>query len=400
MDLNLEWYTLDSSFRRDTVIEGFESFIWTERYNAWGDFQIVIKSTPTTRGLLLTDRWIAMSGSYRTMKIENIVDTVAEDGVRKMTITGRSMEALFDDRAACQGVGTGQDLTSLPDVFTFGSGIQECIMFLFGQQFVDFINSANDTIPFYHTGSLLPPGSIGLPYAGPEGYMINLEYASFYSIVKQIAEMYDVGFRLVRNGDAGEVYFEVYRGDDRTSKQTDRAPVIFVPNMETLDKTTLVKSTALVKTVAYVYAKLGSLAVYAPGVNTDDAGFKRRVLFVKADEITDAPGATLTARMTQKGLTELAKNRVVYAFDGEIPVSQPYIYQQDYGLGDHVEERDSDGFVNEMIVTEQIFVSDKEGNRGYPTLSLYGITVPNTWSSRPAGEHWADIPLTEHWADE
>jgi hypothetical protein len=37
----MEWYTLDDALRRDQVIEEFNSFIWTERYSAWGDFQII-----------------------------------------------------------------------------------------------------------------------------------------------------------------------------------------------------------------------------------------------------------------------------------------------------------------------------------------------------------------------
>lgn len=395
----MEWFTLDSSFRRSEIIEGFESFIWTERYISAGDFQIVTRSTPENKALLKLDTWIGMTDSYRTMKIETLSDAVAEDGVRKLTVTGRSMEAAFmSDRQTLLGIGTGYDYADGFGQEYITNQPAAMMAYLFTRSTVTTPCNVLDIMPFYHSGSLLPAGSIALPVIG-SGAEMQIDVGDLYSVIKSLAEVFDVGFRLVRNGDAGEVYFETYRGDDRTSGQTARTPVIFTSGMETLDKTTFVKSSSMVKTVAYVYAQHGSREVYAPGHSSSDTGFSRRILYVKADDLNQAAGTTLNNLMQQRGLNELVKNSMVYAFDGEIPQSQPYVYQVDYGLGDHVEERSDDGSANTMIVTEQIFVSDNQGERSYPTLTLFLTAVPGTWDTIAPTQHWADYAGTVHWSD-
>jgi len=125
-----------------------------------------------------------------------------------------------------------------------------------------------------------------------------------------------------------------------------------------------------------------------------------KIEVVKADDLDLAVGAPLTAAMQQRGLEELAKHRTLYAFDGEIPQHQPYTYGVDYNLGDLVEERSPDGFISQLIVTEQIFVSDSSGELSYPTLTLKELLLPGTWVARPIAEHWADVPDDQVWANQ
>ena len=80
-----------------------------------------------------------------------------------------------------------------------------------------------------------------------------------------------------------------------------------------------------------------------------------------------------------------------------MPQNSTYKYGVDYGLGDLVELRDSSGNINVMRVTEQIFVSDKEGIRSYPTLTFDMLITPGTWLARPTNQQWADV-TTETWA--
>jgi hypothetical protein len=47
----MEVYTLDSLLRRTTVVDVYQSLIWTERWIESGDFQLDIVSTPATRRL-------------------------------------------------------------------------------------------------------------------------------------------------------------------------------------------------------------------------------------------------------------------------------------------------------------------------------------------------------------
>jgi hypothetical protein len=67
-------------------------------------------------------------------------------------------------------------------------------------------------------------------------------------------------------------------------------------------------------------------------------------------------------------------------------------------MGDLVELRDDSGLSVIMRVTEQIFVSDKEGERSYPTLSNIVTVTPGSWADMAPDMEWADF-TTEEWAD-
>jgi hypothetical protein len=225
---------------------------------------------------------------------------------------------------------------------------------------------------------------------------ITLELTTVYKAIKDICEAYGLGFRLTRVDDKPEIRFEVYPGNDRTLTQEILPPVVFSHELDNLDNITSLKTVENYKNVAYVFAKNGSVVVYAPGVDSTMSGFERRVMYIKHDGEEPA-GAALTALLTQKGYDELALNRGLSAFDGEIPQYGSYKYGVDYELGDLVEIRNADGVSSRMRVTEQIFVSDGEGDRAYPTLSVELTATPGSWFADDVPNTWAEAG-DETWA--
>lgn len=384
----MEYYTLNSALQRDEVIEGFSSFIWTERYSAFGDFEIKIASTKETRALLKPGKRITRNGSDYVATIETISNDTDEAGVKTLTVTGRFLEALLLERAGMPALAS---LTTTPN-WTLSGTPGGIIRAMFTQVCVAGGISSSDTIPFYVTGTLNPPGSIPEPSTV---VTITFQPDYLYNSIKQLADIFALGFRLAKNGDAGQIYFEVYTGNDRTSDQLINSPVIFSVDMESIDQSSVLTSQADLKTVAYVFTQNGAGIVYAPGYDGTMTGSDRRVLFVDASDIDLPAGAGLTAAINQRGQDELAAHTKTYAFDGRIPEHQPYIYGVDYALGDIVEERNTDGYVNKVLVTEQIFVSDDQGERAYPTLIVLQTAAAGSWVTEPLGLHWADVdPLT------
>jgi hypothetical protein len=385
-----EWYALDSSLRRASVIEGFKSFIWTERYSAYGDFQLITPSTYDNRKLLVPETYLGMNLSDYVMKIDTVSDETADDGTRLLTVTGNSLEALLKDRVAFNMV---SDTTTNPDWILAGTP-EGVIQQLFLDVCVNGAISQLDTIPFYHLGPLNPPGNIPLPL---DQITVSFQPGYLYDAIKQLADQYFLGFRLVKNGELGQVYFEVYTGNDLTTDQFVKPPVVFDPTMENLKNIKVLTSTAIVKTVAYVYAQNGSAIVYGPDYDQTASGAGRRVLLVSSSNSNPA-GDDLTAALQHEGLQALAAQRNVYAFDGQLPESFSYVYGRDYNLGDLVEER-NDGLVNQMLVTEQIFSKDETGEKSYPTLTLFQGITPGTWQAQPPTEFWTDFADTTHWSD-
>lgn len=386
----LEWYTLDDQFRKDAVIEEFESFIWTERFNDAGDFQIVIKSTYQSRTLLTPGTWITKKGSYYVMQIQTVSDQTDDTGVRNLTITGASMESLLEDRVAMPAV---TDTTTTPAwVLTDTPG--NICRYIFEQICVVGLISTLDTIPFYTEGTLLPVGSIE---EETEEITVSTQPDTVFNVIQKICQTYFLGFRLVRNGEQSEIYFEIYTGNDLTSDQTANTPVIFDPDLDNLEAVTTLSSTALIKTVAYVFATNGSAIVYGVGADSTASGDGRHVLLVNSSNSADA-SEDLDAALQSEGLLALTACRQVYQFDGELPQTIPYVYGRDYNLGDLVEERDSDGIGNQMIVTEQIFSADDTGERAYPTLTIKEVITPGTWVAFDPTKDWTDEDETVVWA--
>lgn len=362
----MDFYTLDSTtFKRNGIIEGYTSMLSTERFSAMGDFSLVAPPTKYFRELLPSGTWIIRDGSTYPMKVETIDDkTDATTKERALTITGRSMELMLDARVAMPAL-AGLASTPTWNITDTPGNVARTI---FTGICVSGDLNANDTIPFYHSGTILDTGSIPEP-ASSVAFALTPD--TLYNTLKQqICDVYGLGFRLVRNGDLGQVYFEIYTGNDLTTDQTSLPAVVFSEDFDNLFGIERLQSNVLDKTVAYVFAQNGTAVVYATGHSSLESGFDRRALYVDASDIDLSAGAPLTAAMQQRGLQALMQNVPVYQFDGQIPQNSVYTYGVDYALGDIVEERDSDGTTTQMRVLEQIFVSDAQGDRTYPSFSV------------------------------
>lgn len=372
----MDVFILDSQLRRSQVVDRFESCIWTERYSSFGDFELVIHSTVESRNMLVADSLLAIHASKRVMKIETIVDKDDAEGRSMLTLTGRSLEVILQDRPT-------RIPGHAPFVFT---GVPAYIARqLFRAICANNPKYAADNIPFYTEGSIYPPDTIPEPDVSQT---ITIPSTNVYAAIKEICDVNGLGFRLVRDRDTSKLYFNIYSGTDRTATQTTNSEVIFSPDIENLTDVSELYSTEKYKNVAYVFTPNGSGIVYAIGADENTVGFDRRVLSVYADDITLPAGAALNAAIQQRGKDELAKNRSLSAIDGELPQTSKYIYDTHYSLGDLVEMRNADGVTNRMRISEQIFVSDSTGDRSYPALSQDLFITAGSWYAWDSGQVW------------
>lgn len=384
------WFTLDGNLRRDSVIEGYNSAIWTERYSQYGEFQIVIPSTLASRKQLMPGTMIGMNKSRYTMIADTVDDKTDDDGKRNLTVTGRSFEWLLNDRVAMPGLTPTATLSN----WVINGPPADIVNYIFTAVCVNGVISQNDTIPFYQRGTLLTPGGIPLPSTA---IGVSLSPDSLYNAAKSICDAYGMGFRMVRDDTMNRIYFEIYMGTDRTTIQTIVNPVVFDETLDNLKDVEYLTSSANVKTVAYVFAQNGAVMVYGTGLSTD-VGANRRVLLVNSDN-TAVAGTDLNTQLMVEGQLALAAQTKTYAFSGEIPQHISLEYGKDYKLGDYVEERDGAGNVSIMLVTEQIFSSSETGDTSYPTLAISTTTTPGTWLSENPALVWSAVPGTEYWSN-
>lgn len=388
----MEVYLLDSLYRRIAVVDRFESLIWTERFSAWGDFELHIQSTLENRNRFQAGVRLTINESYRVMTVETIEDTLDAEGKTILKVKGRSLEAILEQRLAVDTLtaittDTKWSLTNPPATIIRTMFHNVCVL--------GNVNSG-DIIPGLVEGNVIfPSDTIGEP---ADSVTYAFDPRSLYQAIKELADIYSIGFRLVRQPATNTLYWDVYMGCDRTSGQTTLPAVIFSPDMQNLHDTRLLTSAALYKNVAYVISAVGHEIVYLDDVDPTTAGFERNVLMVLASDINDPSPSVASAQMIQRGKDELAKNRRFQGFDGEVSQTSGYQYGIQYNLGDLVEIRSDDGTASNMQVTEQIFVSDKEGDRKYPTLSVNTFITPGSWLAWDFNQHWDEL-TTEHWAD-
>lgn len=384
-------YVLDDLLRRTAVIDRFNSMIWTERWRDKGDFELLVNSTPAMRSLLKTGKHLVITESDRVMEIKYVEDAHDSEGNKLLKATGPSLEAMLEDRVATDGMlGLGEE-----DGWLLVGTPGNIARHIFQQICVEGLLSTSDIIPFIQPGYLHAPGSIG---ETETFYTMEVPINSVFGAVKALCEQYELGFRLVRNQDHSELYFEVYSGDNRTTEQSTLMPIVFSPELENMKNTTEVNSITDYKNVAYVFGKNGAEIVYADTATAETAGFSRRVMYVDAKDVDEPVGPELTSILRNKGLDALAKQRPITAFDGEIDQYTKYKPNVHYRLGDLVEMRNSDGATNQMRVTEQIFVCDGEGDRAYPTLAVESYIMPGTWASW-GNDTWAGGG-EETWAED
>jgi hypothetical protein len=384
-----EYYTLNANLQRDQLIQGFQSVIWTERYNSTGDFQFVVKSTSQAKRLLPVGTWITRKGSHYVGIIDTVSDAQDDNGAQMLTISGFFLENIFNDRVAMPGL---TDTTTVPNWSI--TGIPYVVANeLFNAVCVRGAISPNDTIPYYTFGTLLPTGNIAMP---TDPITLVASPDTLYNTLQKLCQAYYLGFRLVKDGDRGHIYFEIYTGNDRSTGQSLLDPVVFDTALQNLSKVSYLTSTVGYKSVAYVFAANGSAVVYAPDTDAEATGADRRVLLVNSSN-SDPAGPDLTLALQQEGGIALAQQRKLYAFDGELPPGVGYIYGVDYGLGDIVEERTPEKTGNRMMVTEQIFSSDDTGEHAFPTLTLVEVFTPGSWLSTPSTIRWLDISSSTTW---
>jgi len=382
----MEMYTLNSLLLREEIIDRAKSMIWTERYNALGDFQLEVIRTPDMERLLVEGTFLAMNMSDRVMEIETVEkrDTIK--------VAGRSIEKIMMDRASFwqKGAMDGPGDDKWPQTGTPGTIARNLWDFCCAAGLLDIKNK----LPFVELGTRYPVDTLIEPTVVVN---VELEPKDLFTHMQEICVPWDLGFRLVRDlGLASRLYFDVYYGIDRTTDQTEYDPVIFSPSLDNMFETTEFKSISDLKTVALVYSKLGFAEVFADGSDPDADGFERRELVVVDSSVTednpDIPGA-----LQRVGLEALAGKQKFWGFDGEISQKSQYRYGIDYNMGDLVEMRADNGGTNKMRVTEQIFVSDAEGERAYPTLTLFSSSQPGVWTDFRYNKAWNEMADTEFW---
>jgi hypothetical protein len=415
----VEIYILDALLREIDLIDedGYESFIWTERYAEKGDFQLVTLSTQANRSRFVEDTLLTIRDSKRIMRVNKISEKIDEEKGVLLTVEGFELVSILEQRVSgSKDSGTHAGMLLAVTYFNGWTPLQLITDLVWricvptsGWQL-----SSGDTIPFLNDQvanpvSLYPASNI--PEPEPGGILWEQKLASVYSAVTDVCKAYDLGFRLYKDPNTSTLYFEGYNGVDRTTNQTVYPPVIFSSDMDNLKDTTEYRdNTAHYNVVIAVYEYKNteeggypetltiSQTVSDPELAYSSGGFDQKTKFISISQLPDGMDiADAPAYLQQLANEELTKCRPSDIYDGEVDQNADFVYERDYFLGDIVEVRGDNGGAAYMRVVEQIFKSDSNGKSSYPSLVTKTSITPGTWRSWKYDIDWVDMGSGEYW---
>lgn len=87
------------------VVEGYTSLIWTERYQATGEFELKSYAVDKMRELLPEETLVSHLGTQEVMMVETVGVSESDEGVEEITIKGRTLDLIFDMRTVQSNYG-------------------------------------------------------------------------------------------------------------------------------------------------------------------------------------------------------------------------------------------------------------------------------------------------------
>lgn len=352
---------LNPNFENISPLDVYESFIWTDRYNKAGDFEIYTTPTEDHIKNLQMDNYIWKSDSDHLMVIESSeFVTDLEDGAH-LLIKGRSIESFLDRRIVW-------------DTIILDGKIQGQIQKLINENVISPSDQKRKIPNFifeWNDDPRLDSITVKAQYTGD----------SLYDILNELCQEKKVGWELLMRDD--QFVFRLYMGEDRSYNQNENPYVVFSPDFDNIIGSRYMENKEAYKTVAMVSGEgednnRKKLEVF----ESDVSGLNRRELFVDArdissrDETSSDPEATIPQEeynklLIQRGKEKLEENKIVKLFDGEADTLQLYRYNEHFRMGDICELENEYSMTFAVRVIEFIYSdSISDGIKAYPTFEV------------------------------
>ena len=354
----MDLYVLDQEFNTLGLIDQFDSFIWTDRYNEAGDFEIYTAVTTELLDLLRADRYLWWSESEHTMIIEQITIDTDEESGNMLTITGRSLESILDRRV-------------IPNQTDFKDTLPNCIKKLMNDNIISPTDSKRKISNLIFADSTDPRlTSIQL-----EGQITG---ENLYDVIVTFCQTYNVGFKIILDSQ-NRFVFSLYMGEDRSYNQNDLPYVVFSPDFENIVNSNYFENKATLKNVALVAGERdegGDKGRVPVSLEIGTAsGLSRREIWVDARDVSSTnetgetiPESEFNEKLKQRGNETLSENKVTKAFEGDLDATRMFVYNKDFYLGDIVQIVNDYNIEARSRVSEMVYSEDENGPSYLPTF--------------------------------
>lgn len=260
----MEVKIIDHNYKCIALIDTFTSLIWTERYNAPGDFELECPLNADAVNWVNNGCFAEIDESDYSMIIEEVnLESDYESG-QTMTLKGRTLESILDRR-------------TLVSFSTNGGRLPNILEFMFRRTVLNVLGKSGklQTIPEFNY--IMPteetiPGVTSVQISGDFGGKTLLE------AIQDAFAGTGLGFsmkRYVSENSSGvtamHYNFEVVQGADRSIGQNIRPKVIFASEFDNMINSVYNKSNSLYKNAAYIIGDSNEngqrTLLYIPGLD-------------------------------------------------------------------------------------------------------------------------------------
>lgn len=358
----MDIWVLDTNLVPVKTFDSFESMIWTERYQEYGDFEIYSLIDIEALSYLKIDYYLWRKDSDRMMIIESVETRSSVDEGNHMKITGRSLESILDRRIIWNQTNISGSLQD---------GIQKLIN--------ESIISPTD--PKRHIPNFKFKASTDEAITSLKATK-QFTGDSLYEAICELCIVYGIGFKITLN-ELNEFEFSLYSGTDRSYSQEKNPYVVFSNSFDNLLNSDFLESKSKLKTIALVAgegegADRKTLTVTRLKEAESYSGLARRELYVDARDLSSddpedfekkIPDEEYKEMLRSRGLEYLEENVVIKSFEGDVDPDSMFTYGVDYFLGDIVQIQDGFGIEERVRISELVRSEDiQNGITTYPTF--------------------------------
>lgn len=340
------------------VIDDAASIIWVTRFQKAGEFELYIRASQNNFALFynyMHDVFVTRDSSEALMIVDKVELTTDAENGDYLTIIGKSAESILGRRV-------------IPKQTNFTGTAENCIRTLITQNIISPTDTNRQISNF----------KLGAAQGYTETINKQVTGKNLLETVSEICAAYHYGFRVTFSN--GVFTFNLYKGTDHSTNQTENTPVIFSPEYENLGNTSYTFDKAPFKTAVYVAGEgEGSNRKIYRLEYSSASDLWRRELWVDARNTSsttddgELPTAEYNAKLSEQGKEALRENMFILNFEGEILNINSYKYGVDYSLGDTVSIINEYGITGAAVVNEITEVEDETGYRIIPTFSEWSV---------------------------
>lgn len=339
---------LNQNFEVIRDITSYESFIWAERYNSYGDCEIYIPA-PVSDDVwndMTHDNYVYLNSSDDLMIIETREQLSNVEQGNHVRVQGRGLSSLLERRilwADTKITGSLQDgIESLLNacIISPEDEARKIPNFIFEKSDATEITSITIEETELKKGSVL------------------------YDAVRNLCENHKIGFKVTFREADNMLVFKLYKGLDHTYEQLVNPYIVFSTHDDNIADTNYIESTKLYRNVVFVQGKGKSTVTVG-----DVSGILRRELYCDSTNVKRTYRTDYAVKLTTAGEQALSKNNITKSLDGSITSTAVNLYNKELFLGDYVQLVDDYGHENTAQLTEVVITQDLNGYSLVPTFN-------------------------------